>query len=406
MIRQIAVQDLRKGMYIVDTKKGLPMTPPHYTLEGYILSPAEVPTLLDKGFTEAQVDDERYTPYPEIYLKKDDLLPPEHVDFAEEQAVAKKLYSQSLEVAHILHEQIRTHKDVNITQYTSMFREMTDSLGRNQNTMFCAAKMFNKSEYTYTHSVNVSLYTAVLARTLGICESRLPLFAMAGFFHDFGKLFIPEEILDFPGKLSDADMDVMRGHPSMGRVFLGHYPNLPKEALDGALDHHERPDGSGYPMGKTVDKISLAGSIVAVADVYDALTSARPYKKPFSATEALCIMHKDRDTHYVPGFFEAFISAIGVYPPGCFVRLKNMYYGMILEKNIEDQQRPRMVLLVDPEGKPLSRPRFVDLSLHRHLHIEQAVSTLPCTVDIENLQFPQSRKKETSYGGVQWQDEK
>ncbi len=168
----------------------------------------------------------------------------------------------------------------------------------------------NKSGQTGQHIRRVSEYSKVIARSMGLSEEEQEDIRLASTMHDIGKLMIPSEILDKPGKLTDEEYAVMKTHTTWGGRLLDKVEgDVMGLARDIALEHHERADGKGYPEGKTKDEISLAGRIVAVADVYDALTSRRSYKNAWDEKDAKAEILKGRGTQFDADVVDAFCDS-------------------------------------------------------------------------------------------------
>ena len=159
---------------------------------------------------------------------------------------------------------------------------------------------------TKLHSVRVCEYTVRLARELGIGAKQQRTYTLAALLHDIGKLGIPDSILLKPGPLSDVEMQTVRGHPEMGRRILASSPLL-REASEIVQAHHERFDGTGYPCGKVGDDIPRGARVFAVADVFDALTSFRPYRHRPSYEEARAEIEKGSGTQFDPQVVESFL---------------------------------------------------------------------------------------------------
>lgn len=397
MIRRISIDELKRGMYVVDTRKGCPLQVPLYSVEGFVLSSDEPPRIAKQGFTDADVDESRFSECPEnrkldqriFFVPADD--PGEtvagqtgcNVDFGSECERARLVYTQCLDIAKNLHENVRLKQSLDISAVMPMFDELVNSLNRNQSALLSISKLRTRDAYTYSHCVNVALYATLLGRKLRVRNSDLNELAMAAFFHDIGKLFMPLELLNYPGKLSTEQFTIMRKHATLGLAYMEENLHLPHSACLAALDHHERPNGQGYPIGKTLESISFIGQVVAVADVYDALSSRRPYKSPMHPVEALAIMYKSRTADFAPGMLEAFIDVLGVYPTGCLVQLSNRYTAVVTEQTPGQPMRPRVVLLADGFGAQLASPRLVDLLVHTTLSIAKPIAALPCTVNVE-----------------------
>jgi putative nucleotidyltransferase with HDIG domain len=148
-------------------------------------------------------------------------------------------------------------------------------------------RLKSKDETTYVHSLAVSGMMTLLARSLDMDEETLGLLGVAGMLHDIGKLLIPDEILTKPGALTDEERQIIRGHPEAGYQLLQARPNIPQIVLDVCRLHHEVLDGSGYPLGLKQKDISTCVRLSTVCDVFEALTSVRPYKRPWTTMEAL-----------------------------------------------------------------------------------------------------------------------
>jgi HD-GYP domain-containing protein (c-di-GMP phosphodiesterase class II) len=168
-----------------------------------------------------------------------------------------------------------------------------------------------------------------LARTLRLPESDLQGLGLAGLLHDVGKISMPPEILNKDGPLTDAEYAVMKAHPKAGTQILQSGTGVPRVAFDVCLHHHERIDGRGYPCGLGGDQLSLAARMGAICDVYDALTSDRPYKDAWSPQRALAEM-RSWAGHFDPRLMTAFITSLGIFPVGTLVRLRDSLLGVVV----------------------------------------------------------------------------
>jgi HD-GYP domain-containing protein (c-di-GMP phosphodiesterase class II) len=162
---------------------------------------------------------------------------------------------------------------------------------------------------TYTHSVNVGILSVALAKAVFGIASHHDLQALgAGFFlHDLGKVSVDKDIVNKPGKLSDEEIEQMRKHPVLGFKLLQETKQLTEEAKTIVLQHHERADGKGYPKGLRGRDIHIYGKICAIADVYDALTIDRPYRKKMTPFDALRLMRNEMINHFQKDLFEQFV---------------------------------------------------------------------------------------------------
>ena len=385
-IKRVPITELSRGMYVVDMQQGRPLTPPVFSVEGYILDSSESERLRALGFLYAHVDAERFLEPGDEQLRIDtsDTLFSLSVDLQEELAKARKLHQQAVESAKAMRLQVtKGLTQAAMQDIKNVLTEAIESLKRNENALLIIGKLRQADEYTFTHCVNVAMLAVTLGRRFHLSDAALSDVALAGFFHDVGKLLVPPEILNFPGKLSAEQYQIMQSHAELGCIFLEHCPHMSAMASAGAADHHERYNGGGYPVGKKGEEISLAGRLLAVADVYDALSSRRCYKSALPPAKALAIMYSTKDRDFSPGYVEAFVEAVGVYPSGSLVKLSNSYLAVVIEQCANAPLKPKVVTLIDSFGDPLDRPKVLDLLVHRNISIVEPITALPHPLDVE-----------------------
>jgi putative nucleotidyltransferase with HDIG domain len=214
----------------------------------------------------------------------------------------------------------------------TLVEDISASVRRNPGAIVSLARLKTRDDYTYMHSVAVCAMMVALARQLGHDEESCRVAGLAGLMHDVGKALMPLEVLNKPGKLSEAEWRVMRSHPQRGFELLADARSAPETVLDVALHHHERVDGKGYPHGLEGGRIELLARMGAVCDVYDAITSDRPYKAGWDPAEAIARM-ASWDGHLDPAIFAAFVQSLGIYPTGSVVRLQSGKLAVVVDQN-------------------------------------------------------------------------
>ncbi|MCX6572017.1 MAG: HD domain-containing protein [Candidatus Aminicenantes bacterium] len=225
----------------------------------------------------------------------------------------------------------------------------------------------NHDEYTLNHSVNVCLLATSLGRRLGLSRSEIVDLGMAAFFHDLGKTDTPLNILNKPGRLTDAERVVMEQHPFHGAeklVLLKEFRHLPLRAIHVALEHHIKEDLSGYPRYFKKDDINLFSKIVKVVDVFDAITTKRVYRTTdFTRAEAMSLMLEQSGTEFNPVILKAFVNMMGVFPIGSLVALTSGEVGIVHDINPDPKLllRPSVKLITDAEGNKVDG-EIVDLA--------------------------------------------
>ena len=239
--------------------------------------------------------------------------------------------------------------------------ECVNSVLHSPDAMLWVTQLKNKDEYTAQHSMNVCVLSIVLGRQLNLSEKNLNIVGLCGMMHDMGKILIPLEVLNKPGKLELAEMEIMKTHTTLGCELLKSSDDMHPSAIQVALNHHERLDGKGYCRHIKQTGISHFARMVAIADMYDAMTSDRVYQSGRAHLEATNAMISLAGSHLDPALVVKFIESIGVYPPGCLVELTNGVIAMVIEINEKTKLRPKIITLLDEEKNP-SPEQVIDLS--------------------------------------------
>jgi putative nucleotidyltransferase with HDIG domain len=233
---------------------------------------------------------------------------------------------------------------------------------RNPGALISLARLKTADDYTYMHSVAVCGLMVSLARQLGLDEKEVREAGMAGLMHDLGKAVMPMAVLNKPGKLTDDEVDVIKSHPAEGHRLLLEGKSASAIVLDVCLHHHEKVDGSGYPDKLTGDEISLFAKMGAVCDVYDAITSNRPYKAGWDPAESIRKMTEWSKDHYDERVFQAFIKSIGIYPVGSLVKLGSGRLAVVIEQSEKSLLAPRVKAFFSTKAQTYIVPELIDLS--------------------------------------------
>jgi len=213
--------------------------------------------------------------------------------------------------------------------------EIAECVARNPAMFVDMARLKTKDQYTYLHSVSVCGLMVNLAREIGLDDETVRAMGLAGLLHDVGKMTVPAEILNKPGRLDADEFALIKQHPETGHAMLHGAEGINQQALDVALMHHEKMDGSGYPFGLKGEAISLAARMGAICDVYDALTSDRAYKDRWTPLRAVTEMHGWKG-HFDTELLFAFCRSIGVAPTGWLVRMQSGRLGVVLPDGTQE----------------------------------------------------------------------
>lgn len=197
-------------------------------------------------------------------------------------------------------------------------------------------------EYTFKHSVDVATMSMIIAKKHGLEQKEIYEIGISGLLHDVGKSKIPNEVLNKPGRLNDMEFALMKQHTLFGYAILKDKPEIPAAVSMGVLQHHEKINGKGYPLGVPESKITQYARILSVADIYDALVTERPYKSAFSqrdAVEMIMSMTGELDINVM----KSFLGSVILYPVGCTVQLSNGERARVVENTPDYILRPKVV---------------------------------------------------------------
>ena len=353
------------------------MSNPNLTNNIFLLDkPNDLKTLLSTGLHEVWIDDSKglgveggedeqtIAAEVENTLAQADTAGkmPQRVNIAQEAARAIKICAKSKQAVTSMFKEARMGKALSSDDALPIVEEISTSVMRNPGALIGLARLKDKDDYTYMHSVAVCALMVALARQLGLNDEQVRQAGLAGLLHDVGKMMIPLSILNKPGKLTDAEFEKMRSHPTEGHKMLLEGSGIGEVALDVCLHHHEKVDGSGYPERLTDAQISLYAKMGAVCDVYDAITSNRPYKNGWEPAESLRKMAEWSKGHFDTTIFHAFVKSVGIYPIGSLVKLESGHLGVIIEQTQKSLLTPVVKVFFSIKSNIRIPHEIVDLS--------------------------------------------
>ncbi len=376
MIKKISFSDLRVGMYVHDLNCGW-MDHPFVRNRLKLTREDQIATIGEHGIRELYIDTELGLDSPmaqdreEVIAEIDQSMvrfaeaaevEPRKTSLREELGGARKIKDEATRIITGIMQDIRLGKQIQVERIEPVVGKITQSILRNGGALTSLCRIKTKDDYTFMHSVSVCALQVAFCRALGMDATSIHEAGMGGLLHDIGKTRVADEILNKPGRLTDDEFAQMKCHAAESRRILEATPGVPEIAVQVAAQHHERDDGSGYPLGLKGDEISRMGQMAAIVDVYDAITSDRCYHKGLEPTEAMRKIFEWSKFHFKPELVHAFTRCIGIYPVGSLVMLESGRLAVVIGQCDKTLLQPLVRVIYHARHQHYIPPEDVDLS--------------------------------------------
>ncbi len=379
MLKKITIEQIRLGMYIHELG-GSWMDHPFWKSAFLLDNPKDLQTIrasrlktvlidtskgLDIESESADAEGEEIEAAETVVTESIASLPSKHIkrlSTTQEAARAVEICAKSREAVTSMFHEARMGKALNGEDALAVVEEISTSVMRNPGALISLARLKDKDDYTYMHSVAVCALMVALAKQLDLDEEQIRQAGLAGLLHDVGKMMIPPEILNKPGKLTDTEFHIVKNHPTEGHKLLLASTGISDISLDVCLHHHEKNDGSGYPEKLAGDQISLFAKMGVVCDVYDAITSNRPYKNGWEPADSIRKMAEWGEGHFDQRIFQAFVRSIGIYPTGSLVKLESTRLAVVVEQSEKSLLSPKVKVFFSTKSNARIVPELLDLS--------------------------------------------
>lgn len=369
-LMKVSVQDLKVGMYVSELDR--PWMETNFLFQGFELVNQEdikavqaqcefvyVDSIKTKSTVTKTVA--RDTPYTKGWLE-DKKPPAKRSSFEAEFENSEHVYQQASTVVKSFMQEVALGKSINVEIAKKVVAECVNSVLNAPDALMWLTQLKKQDEYTSQHSMNVCILAITLGRQINLSEKELNEVGLCGMMHDMGKMRVPLEVLNKPSRLTPEELKQMNSHTTLGWKLLLSSSGMYSGAIDVAYSHHERLDGKGYPRGLSEEQIIPYAKIVAIVDMYDAITSDRVYQKGRTHLEAISIMTQEGGTHLDLNLTVKFIESLGIYPPASLVEMSNGEVAVVVEVHQKQKIKPKVIFLLD-ENKQPQKERLVDLAL-------------------------------------------
>jgi HD-GYP domain-containing protein (c-di-GMP phosphodiesterase class II) len=388
MIKKIKVKDLKVGMFVHDFNCSW-VKHPFFVNQIKIKDNQIKDKLVQYGIKEIFIDTDRSydvggSTVEEIKLDPDTEIvtpgkekksgEPEESEVKQKKTVqrvplereinrARKIQNETVKAVEQVITDIKMGKHVEAKSLKPVVDDMVSSILRNQDALLSMGLLRKTDEYLYYHSMSVCVLMMTFARYMGFDPEEIKEIGIGAMLHDIGTTKVPPVILKKTGKLTDAEYDIIKTHVIHSKDILSSAEGVSELAVRAASEHHERIDGSGYPEGLKEDGISVYGQIIAIVDVYDALTTGRTYRGRIPPTESLKILYDNGGTKFSRELVQKFIRCVGIYPVGTVVRLKSGLIGIVINHHEDNLLKPKVRVVYNADtDTPVALPYDIDLA--------------------------------------------
>ncbi|PKG38494.1 HD-GYP domain-containing protein [Psychromonas sp. Urea-02u-13] len=375
MFVEIEIANLKVGMYLIEIIK--PKGKFQLLKSALVKNEKTITLLQNKGVELLLVDPARAQVMTEKNSNEPDL-------FQEQIAKAKSVFNESKNIQKKLFYDAENGSPLDLSSVNKITDESIDLIFENPDALACVLNLRNKDEYLLEHSVAVSVLITMFSFYLEIDKSTVRKLAVGAFLHDVGKIKIPDSILNKPGKLTVPEFEIMKTHASHSIEIIKNTPGIDPISLEVVALHHEQLTGNGYPHG--VKEISLYGRIIAICDIFDALTSTRCYKEGMSQVKAFGILRNlAKSNHLDVALVDKFIRCMGVYPVGAIVQLDSNRLAIVEAQNQEDPINPKVTTFYSLGDKGFEVEKKIDLAKSEEQKIVKCVRADDFDLDMNQI---------------------
>ncbi len=350
MLEKTKTTNLQEGMFVVCSATGQASLPQDLA-NNFISSKDDIAAILKLNITEVLIDSSKsniISSFPKT-------------SYSEEILFAREAYSNVLSCIHKMYKAIERKEQIEFCEYEKNVEPLIDSIERNSSASASLTVLARTDRYLFTHSLNTAILSAILGRFMGFSREAVKELTLASMLMNIGQVWLDQNLFKKKGKLNPNEFSAIKGHPLSGQQYLISQNGISDNIVAAVSQHHEKYDGTGYPAGMAGNEISQFARIISICDSYDAMTTNRPYREALTPNQAIKQLYRMTDTAFHPRYLEHFIKCMGIYPAGCFVKLSDGRYGVVVENTPQAPLLPKVKIVFSSRFRAI-HPEFVDLS--------------------------------------------
>jgi HD-GYP domain-containing protein (c-di-GMP phosphodiesterase class II) len=331
-------------------------------IPGHIKSKKVINHLKNKNVISVFIDESKTIPN-QVSTKKTNNVTKDRATIKAEIIEAKAIFNESKSIQKELFSQALSGMAIDLEPVIKITNKTVDAIFNNKDSLACMINIREKDEYLLEHSVAVAVYITIFSHHLKMSKKIVQQLSVGAFLHDIGKIKIPDKVLNKPGKLSDEEFTIMKTHANHSIDIIKKTPGIDKLSLEVATLHHEKLNGEGYPFQVKEKDISVYGRMIAICDIFDALTANRVYKEGFTHSKAFSILRELAKSNHLDNMLvDQFIQCIGVFPIGSLVQLESKKLAIVEQRNNNSPIKPKVRSFYSVQMSQYIQTQDVDLT--------------------------------------------
>jgi len=357
---ELPAMKLKPGMFVAELDRPWLDTP--FSVQGFVLRDDDDVLFVAKHVDHVFIDADYRGSDILVELKPQSTPERATLELKADFAQAKVAFASTADTLDTVFASLRSGVETDMNEVKRAVRPLIEGVFNNADAVAALARLKDVGEYRYSHSIAVSVWAAIVGRHIGLSNDQLEKLVTGCAMSDVGMTQLPPELFNHTKRLNDSQMDEVKQHTNMGAEMVRSSKHLDLEVLMIIEAHHERHDGSGYPMGLEANNIPLLARIAGLVDTYDAMISHRPHAAGRCSFDAIQELLDSKNRLFQGALVEQFVQAIGLFPVSALVELNSGEVGIVVRQNDERRLKPEVLVVLDENKTPHTNSRLIDLA--------------------------------------------